>query len=302
MNIFFRIFIIILVFSFISTIPQIWHLVMQSIGVEQIHFDHLPSFYGAPSLDDGISEENRLALGQEFHYLDKGCQVIVFESADKNYVLKFMRASKYKIPFWMNQLSFLPSIEKGRKKRLRNLEEKYLHELQSYQISLEHLKPETGILYAHLNKTSHFKKKLCIVGRLGRKKEIDLDTTVFLLQKKAKILTSVFTEINIHQDLQRAKEIACSYFSTISSVYSKGIIPNFHALFNLGVLDEKVIFTDLGSFYYSKNQAASSFSREEFQELIRRYHRILVFHFPRLESAFDEALEYELSCLEKKEA
>ena len=53
-----------------------------------------------------INKDILKIFDQGFRYLDKGCQVYVFESDDKEYVLKIIRTSKYKPPFWCNLISF----------------------------------------------------------------------------------------------------------------------------------------------------------------------------------------------------
>ncbi len=79
------------------------------------------------------------ALSQPFHYLGKGRQCFVFESADGQYVLKFFNQSYLQMPWY----SFLIK-EKEQTKRARR---RHFYE-HSYEIAFRKLGEE--IVYLHL--------------------------------------------------------------------------------------------------------------------------------------------------------
>jgi len=100
-----------------------------------------------------VSNEINDILDQKFRYLSKGCQTYVFESEDKNYVIKFVRYHRYTIPMWLNISSFATDYKNIRlyyKSKLLN------DSLNSYRIANEHLKDETATIYVHLQKTRYF--------------------------------------------------------------------------------------------------------------------------------------------------
>ena len=115
MKFIYKIFVKVLVASFVIllvlAISKGWQLITDGFRVDKIKVD----LASLQEEDIQISPEKKKEifsiLKQEFHYIDKGCQTYVFESFDKDYVIKFIRFHKYRLPFWMHHISF---ISKGR--------------------------------------------------------------------------------------------------------------------------------------------------------------------------------------------
>jgi hypothetical protein len=230
-----------------------WHLVTDGFRLDKINYD-------LKGINEDIikfDEKNNI-FDQKFKYLSKGCQTYVFESEDKNYVIKFIRYHRYKIPFWLKVLDFFGSY-----KNLRQFyKEKLLNNsLDSYQIAYKYLRNETGVIYVHLSRTTCLNKKIQIIDRLNHKYLIDLDKTGFLVQKKVENFQDFLDKNkNNHEELKR---ITGSFLQTTRSIYLKGFNnDDYNCIKNSGIIDNKVIHSDVGSFLERNLNEKKAFENE----------------------------------------
>ncbi len=188
----------------------------------------------------------RPILDQKFKYLSKGCQTYVFESEDKNYVLKVIRLHRYELPFWLIKLDF-PFFKEHKAKRMHYRSKLLNTSLFSYKFAYDFLKDETKIEYVHLSKTNYLNKKLEVFNRLNQKYLLDLDSTGFILQKKA---NSFEKKLNLAvNDDEKLKDLVKNFLTVITSLYRKGFVnADYNCVKNSGIFDGNVIFIDLGSF------------------------------------------------------
>ena len=198
---------------------------------------------------NNIEDPIEKILNQKFKYFSKGCQTYVFESLDKNYVLKFIRYNRYEIPLWVKFQNF--DFEY---KNRRNFYKKKLLDtsLNSYKIAIDELKDETQIIYVHLQKTDNLTKDFQIIDKLNREFFIDLNDFGFVIQKKAVPLYQFLKENK--KNIFLLKNIMDSYLETTSKIYDKNIInDDYNSLKNAGVIDNTVYHIDLGSFVKKEN-------------------------------------------------
>ena len=145
-------------------------------SVLRITADGLPMGKG----EWGDAQDIKNIFIQPFHYLGKGAQTYVFVSADGRYVLKFFRhLNKYGTP-----LDFLPfpSIQKTVEK-VQKKAGKGFCKLQTC-LSKE-LKEETGLVYLHLNQTTHLKTEVILYDKIRIQYKLPLDKMGFIVQKRA---------------------------------------------------------------------------------------------------------------------
>lgn len=146
-------------------------------------------------LIEGVSEkpvpEYMDALHQPFHYLAKGRQCFVFESADRQTVIKFINYTRFSFPFWLKVCPlphywkmWILGLENQRRRRFDDT-------VKSFQIAKDHLIEETGLLYLHLQQGGEL-PILQAVDRAHRVHQIDLNSTAFVLQKRA---TPIFEDL-----------------------------------------------------------------------------------------------------------
>lgn len=187
------------------------------------------------------------ALGQPFYYLGRGGQVFAFESEDKKYVLKLIRYDRltpsFSMKFKKHLFGSFPCFEK-------ELKEKIYREkstLNSYNLAALDLSDLTEVMYTHLKQTSSINKIVPIYDKLGRQYFLDLDSTGFVLQKKADLLGDILTK---EKDKSKIKEILCQYLTLIKNRSEKGIWIKDHNFFlrNYGFIGKKLCEIDVGSY------------------------------------------------------
>lgn len=226
-------------------------------------------------------------LDQEFKYLSKGCQTYVFESEDNNYVIKFVRFHRYKIPLWLTVLDFFDSYKT---KRLYYKEKLLNDSLKSYQIANSYLKDETATIYVHLSRTDIFNKKITILDRFKRKYFIDLDSAGFIIQKKVKTFEEILSK-NKH-DPDELKKLTNSFLNTTFSIYQKGYInDDYNCVKNSGVLDDRVIHSDLGSFLKKDEMKNKDVLTHEINRFMRYFKKWSDKNAPFLSEYVDEEVK-----------
>ena len=233
------------------------------------------------------SDDIHKILDQKFKYLSKGCQTYVFESEDNNYVIKFVRFHRYKIPLWLTVLDFFDSYKT---KRLYYKEKLLSDSLKSYQIANSYLKDETATIYVHLSRTDVFNKKITIVDRFKRKYFIDLDSAGFIIQKKVKTFEEILAK-NKH-DANELKKLTNSFLNTTFSIYQKGYInDDYNCVKNSGVLDNRVIHSDLGSFLKKDEMKNKDILTHEINRFMRYFKKWSDKNAPFLSDYVDEEVK-----------
>jgi hypothetical protein len=199
--------------------------------------------------DPFLEKEKDTIFSQPFFYLAKGHQSYVFISEDQKYILKFYRFPSHLRPMpWLNH-----PFTKHFSKRRKDIEEynlnKFTFTLNSFKLAKEYLPKETGTLALHLNKTSTLKKKVTIVDQLKHHYSIDLDSTLFVVQKKAQMIYPILQEALLEKKFHKAKEVLYSLIQLAKSAHAKGIV-NRDAIVekNFGWMDGRAIFLDIGRF------------------------------------------------------
>ncbi len=189
-------------------------------------------------------------------FIGAGKQFYAFETADHQYVVKFMKFSRRRPLPWLEKLTFLKSWSAGylagRAKRLFNLE-------YSSALALKYLASEAALTPYQLP------KNLILIDKLGIAHSIDTSQTKYIVQKKAVSFTVYFK-----QNPSDARALISSYMKTISSQCNKGIC-NLDPIIerNYGVVDNQVILMDIGSLLaHPKLSHKAGMQREIFVELL----------------------------------
>ncbi len=202
--------------------------------------------------DHGLAllEANELAevqkiLDQPFRYLGKGCQSYVFLSADKQYVLKFLKLQRFRPQFYLEALSFIPPVQDRLIKKTAEKRGKLDALIESWKIAYKDLKNESGLVYLHLNQGDKFEKPLQIIDKLGLNHTIDPDEVVFLVQKKADMLCPEIEK----RDIASSKILLKNLVTVLLDEYARGVGDNDHALMqNTGVIGDAPVHIDVGQF------------------------------------------------------
>ena len=239
-------------------------------------------------------EKIEAVLDQSFHFLGSGTHFYVFESQDGKTVIKFIKHHRKRPVTWINHVKF-PIFDQWRQQIIRKREKNLADLMYSCKMAYEDLKEETGLIYAHLNKTPEWHKKLNLTDSLGIAHTIDLDSTEFLLQKKATLFSQTFVT-----HAHNRKKYVESLIHLVSSHCRKGIA-NLDLILhrNLGIYEGKVLAIDFGSLAKKPSlKTVSGFKREVFFEtlLVRKW---IQDKHPELLNEFDEELKALLSTKNK---
>ncbi len=286
-RLFFRFFILFAVSLFILVFSKGWQMVTEGFRLDKIEKE-LPV-----SNNEEIDPSILQILSQDFYYLGKGCQVYVFESKDKQYVLKLMRYHKYRLPFWLDQLSFFSWGEKYRLERRQHRKKSYAMTMDSYHIADNILKEETGVIHIHLQKTKGLPQKLQLIDRLHRRQTIDINHHGFILQKRLHNLESVITRFKKKKDLEQIEKTIDSFLQTIVSIYKKGVvIRDYNCLKNAGYIEGNVIEMDVGSLYPAETDLSDPQAFEkELRNFTKHFRKWSVKHFPTILPLFDQKVQ-----------
>ena len=255
-----KIFSLIFLVFLVATIGKGWHWAKDGFNILRVH----------PALPSGDETEPPASiaavLDQPFTYLGRGHQCYAFESADGRVVLKLPRLDRYELPFWLSSCP-LPFFEKYKKSLWSDISHRKDFILRSFQIALEELQEETGVLYLHLHQTRCFQKTVRLSDRVGRTYCLNLDRTPFILQEKKPLMMPFFSEALQRGDRKRAEEILDVFLGVISSRAEKGIFnkdPSF--LRNFGFDGERGFQIDIGSFYHKQGMDAKESFAPSFRQ------------------------------------
>lgn len=246
------------------------------------------SLFETRSLNPAEQAEVAIALDQPYTYFGCGGQAFVFFSDDGKYVLKFFKQRHFSPPTYLKGIPFIDNY-RARKyfKRRKRLELDY----GSYKIGFEELPLETGLLYLHLNKTSHLQTKLKVRDKLNIEHTIDLDQTDFILQRKADLVHTRIDQQMAQHDVAGAQETIAQVLSLIVTRCKKGYDdrdPNIAT--NCGILNGKAIKIDVGRFTRNPNMAKPLYYKPEVYYLSRPFRAWLKGKYPELALFLDEEL------------
>jgi hypothetical protein len=184
---------------------------------------------------------------QKFRFLGRGLQSFVFESEDKEYVLKlFNNRYQRKIQFF-SLLAHFPCARSWALSQRHYFQEKLLKTFNSYQIAFEEMKEKTGLLYIHLNPTTNLTHPVTLIDCLNIQHKINPNEMGFLIQKKATLVYPALKKYLSNQDLEGAQQALISLIALFFWKWHHAINDNDPLIrTNYGFIDGKAIQIDVG--------------------------------------------------------
>lgn len=240
-----------------------------------------------------LEEEKELhcALSQPYFYLGKGCQSYVFESQDGQYVVKFFKYQRYRLPSFLNWLPPLPAVVAYRQEKSERKKQKLRHFMQSWQLAFEELKEETGLVYVHLHPTSHLQEELVIHDKLGMRHLLFLDQMEFCIQRRADMLCDRLLAYKQENHLEKGCMLIDALLELITSEYHRGLGDNDHALMqNTGVHKEKPVHIDVGQFVRNESFCQTIICNQEIFTKTYKFNKWLKEHIPELSRHLESRL------------
>lgn len=198
-----------------------------------------------------IVEMNEIdkALNQDYFYLAKGNHSYVFESADHQYVIKFLQFQKYRHHFLISCLPLPEKFNAMRLKKTVHKEEKRTALLKSWKIAFTQLKEQTQLLFVRLNREEPFAKSLTVHNKCGIPYHLDLNRYVFMLQKKVDRMDDVLIKLVSNGDIQKAKSLLDDLLNLYVFEYTQGIYEeDRYIVRNTGVYSSRPMHLDVDRF------------------------------------------------------
>lgn len=216
--------------------------------------------------------EDLAAYAQKFYYLECGGQSYVFLSEDGNYVLKLFKLHR-KV-----------STEKKRKKLNRDF--------LSYKIAFDQLSQETGVLAVHLNHTSHLRRQVTIVDKLQISHTIDLDTSYYILQKRAHLVYPHIKKLMKQHQEKAAAEAIDSLLEVIVTRCKKGIYDEDARIHrNFGFIENKAVIIDAGRFVPDNRRKDPDLIKQDIAAITKRFQEWLKDTYPSLYEHMQKSLQ-----------
>jgi hypothetical protein len=215
------------------------------------------------------TSEVQAILSQPFHYLDKGRQCFVFESEDHKYVLKFFNQSYFRLPWY----SFLAPREKT-KRALRH----HFYE-HSYEIAFRELGEQ--ILYLHLGPAKGCLPILALKDKAKQKREIDLNATPFVLQRKGSPFYEGLTQVYEKEGLEGLYREIDRFVGAVATRIEKKIADGDHDVeHNWGYVNGEIFHLDPGRLYYDEQLTEPNRLKDEWRAATHSFHKWLTKHYP----------------------
>lgn len=229
-------------------------------------------------------------LSQTFTFLNQGRQSFVFQSEDRQYILKFMRANRYQPTIWSH---FLPMTH-YRKQFYERKNFRLENVIQSYRLATFTIPEISDVVYAHFNFDNSLQKKVAITHRIGLKQVINLDEMAFVVQRKATLLKEMFLK-NINNP-EKIQKLILSFFQKLNYRLEKGIINHDKQNYpiNIGYTDDQFVEFDIGSF---RKGSDSGEILQNFESCTQSFRSFLQEEYPDHLSFFDKNLQVFLSKL-----
>jgi len=215
-------------------------------------------------VDSPSSFQIRSILSQPFYYMGKGSQCYVFESADKQFVLKFFRFSRYRLPAFQEALPLPPFLAAIQNKRSAEKREKREKLFTSCKLAYEELREESGLVYLHLNKTTNLTQTVILYDNLKRPLTLQIDQYAFMIQKKGEQIYSYLGRLIKEQKIEEAERALMSLSALLDRRKRKGIADGDAEIHkNAGFRNGKALFFDVGQFRKEKD-------RDDRQRVVRK--------------------------------
>lgn len=244
------------------------------------------SEWAAPPLNVLDKQKIQKILDQEFRFLGKGSQSYAFASEDGQYVLKFFKFKHLRPSLLDRMILPVPPFDTWRKERFAEKQKNLERVFNGYRLSFDALKTESGLVYIHLNQTKDLKKKVRIQDKLGMWWKIDLDPTIFVIQKRAETTKSVMRKLIEEGKITEAKSRLKSALGMYTMIHRKGIFNGDRAILtNTGFIGDLAIHVDVGKFAKDARFYDYSTSAAERQRLLDRARKWIHKEYPQHEEA-----------------
>jgi len=228
---------------------------------------------------------------QKFTYLNSGGQSFAFLSEDGQYVLKFFKLYRRRLPDGLMYLPLPSFLDKIRDKKVAVKQAKLKRDFDSYMLAYHELREQSALLFLHLNKTNFLHQKVTIIDKIGIEHQIALDETEFLLQKRVTLVYEAINDLMAKGELEVAKKRIDSLLKLILIRYKKGIYDDDAVVSkNYGFDGENPILLDIGRFQKKPEYTSFEVYIRDLEVITARFRLWLEQSHPSLAPYLDEAI------------
>lgn len=241
--------------------------------------------YETPQLSAQEEEDVARILSQPFRYFSRGGQCFAFVSGDGKYVIKFFRQRFRPLHAWLAHLPYKPDVLKRKEEKLRS---KYHAYNTSAAIAHAKLKQESALLWSHLNKTPTHPKTIKVYDKLGVAHIVDLQPTIFVLQRKGVVSVDYLNELLEQRRIDEVKRSLADMGTLLARRCEKGVYDDDADLYkNMGFLEGKPIFIDIGKFSEMSELRNRGAQEADVHAALVAFHKWLGENRPELLAALD---------------
>ena len=220
-----------------------------------------------------------VASQQALRWLGKGSASFIFATSDNKYVVKFIDLSQFKAA------SDPVLIEKTLKRKKPGNDPRLEDIFQSAKISFNELAEETGVLYVHLNRTKETIHGLKLIDSYGQSQRACGDDTCFLMQRRARPVLNVLTELMDKGAVEEAQRRVDQIFDLLASLAKKGYVDGDDRVIannSIGFTDDRAIYVDTFHFFFVKQLNMAQRMHYECQQRLLPLERWLELNYPEL--------------------
>jgi hypothetical protein len=238
-----------------------------------------------------LPDEYRTRLAQPFHYLAKGHQCFVFEGLDGQTVIKFLNYNRFSLPGGLMYFPWPKPVHLWLAAQDHHRRHRFDDTMRSFILADKRLRPETGILYLHVQPGGDL-PTITAIDRAHRIHEIDLNGVAFILQKKA---SPIFDELERRYQMQGKaglEEGVEAFFALIRRRCLMGIADDDRDVgINFGFADGEAMLLDPGRIYFDERLRTKEGLAHEMKIATKRLRKWLQKHHPESVAHFEETFD-----------
>ena len=232
-------------------------------------------------------------LTQPLHYIGRGGQCYAFATSDQNYVVKLLKYNNNYPRIWFRLFQFPLKLENYRQQKLSKKLKKLKTEYESYQVALENLQQETGILYVHLDADTLTNIQIKIFDKTKVLHTLSADNLQFYIQKKGTPLYPEFKKMIEEGNLEKAKESLDEMASYLTKRCKKNIIDKDDGIWrNFAFYQNHPFQIDIGQFSYDPSMTSEKDYKKNLIDFTKDFRCWLKTLSPSLEESFIQSINF----------
>lgn len=230
-------------------------------------------------------------LAQEFTYLGKGAQSYAFVSADDRYVLKFFKSKHSRPSIFLEMLPPIGFLADYKEQKREQKRQKLFKALNGYKLAYDVHRDESALVYIHLVPTDYLDGTLRLRDKLGLSWEFDLDSTVFIIQKKGTKLRNRVIALLDAGKVDETKQKVGEIIDLYRAEYAKGIYDTDHGVMhNTGFIGEQPVHLDVGKLTRAPQMQQTEVANRDLEAVVDKFRVYFADKYPQHADELETAL------------